>query len=180
MKTCSRCKKRLPKKQFNFTKPGYLRGDCRKCQAVYGKEYKRTHQHIIKAWAARNRAKRNEWRRNWRKTEKGKIATERERMRVSKALRKAYKLKAYYGITPADFKEFIRTQGNKCRICGKAGKENGKHKTLYVDHCHQYHYVRGLLCQNCNTLLGVAKDNIKVLEAAAAYLRRYGFRGCRH
>jgi hypothetical protein len=47
-----------------------------------------------------------------------------------------------------------------------------------VDHCHQTKRVRGVLCQHCNTLLGMAKDKIRVLRAAIKYLRtnRRGYR----
>jgi len=32
--------------------------------------------------------------------------------------------------------------------------------------------VRGLLCNRCNVILGMAKDNIAILQTAVAYLQR--------
>lgn len=42
---------------------------------------------------------------------------------------------------------------------------------LVVDHDHSTGLIRGLLCTNCNTGLGMFKDNIKILEAAIKYLK---------
>jgi hypothetical protein len=52
-----------------------------------------------------------------------------------------------------------------CEICGS--KER-----LVFDHDHQTGKHRGWLCHKCNRLLGQANDNIKILEAAIAYLKR--------
>jgi hypothetical protein len=32
--------------------------------------------------------------------------------------------------------------------------------------------VRGLLCNRCNTILGMARDNIEILKQAIAYLNK--------
>jgi recombination endonuclease VII len=49
------------------------------------------------------------------------------------------------------------------------------HKTLLkdvcIDHRHADNRYRGLLCANCNFVLGHAKDQIKILEAGITYLR---------
>lgn len=61
--------------------------------------------------------------------------------------------------------------GYKCEICGteeaKAPRGN-----LFVDHCHKTEEVRGILCLNCNNLLGSAKDNQEVLLSAIRYLKQ--------
>ena len=41
-----------------------------------------------------------------------------------------------------------------------------------VDHCHKTKAVRGILCNRCNTVLGLCKDDDKLLSALAGYLRR--------
>jgi hypothetical protein len=60
-------------------------------------------------------------------------------------------------------------QGRVCAVCKK--KTN---KRLSGDHNHTTGKPRGLLCNNCNTGLGMFEDNPHLLEEAAAYLRKYG------
>ena len=55
-------------------------------------------------------------------------------------------------------------QEGLCKICSKEA-------ILYVDHCHDSEEVRGLLCQQCNTLLGMAKDSTDTLASAIEYLK---------
>jgi len=56
-------------------------------------------------------------------------------------------------------------QKGRCLICTKIPT-----KQLVVDHCHTTGKVRGLLCDKCNFLLGLANDQINVLQNAIAYL----------
>ena len=64
-------------------------------------------------------------------------------------------------------KLFIKQDG-RCAICGRPEKEL-KHK-LSLDHCHDSGLCRGLLCGTCNTLLGMAHDDIHILQNAISYL----------
>jgi hypothetical protein len=57
----------------------------------------------------------------------------------------------------------------RCEICGKSDAQNGK--LLAVDHDHETGKLRGLLCGQCNTVLGLVKDEPAVLLRAAEYLR---------
>lgn len=81
--------------------------------------------------------------------------------------------KAKYGITRDEYDALLEAQGFCCRICGLEEWEN-RDGLLHVDHSHRTNKVRGLLCDNCNNLLGRAKDRVDVLENAAAYLRETG------
>lgn len=79
-------------------------------------------------------------------------------------------LKENYNITLEQY-DFLRIQqGQKCLICSRE-------QALVVDHCHKFGHVRGLLCSNCNSGLGMFGDNISCLEMAAAYLRERGSSG---
>lgn len=75
--------------------------------------------------------------------------------------------KSKYGITTAQFNEMALKQEGKCLICGT------KPKVLHVDHCHSKRIVRGLLCRECNLMLGFAKDNVEILERGIRYLRGF-------
>lgn len=57
----------------------------------------------------------------------------------------------YYGITPRDYKQLVLDQDGACFLCGEPPDERG----LMVDHDHETGVVRGLLCNECNTGLGL-------------------------
>jgi hypothetical protein len=84
-----------------------------------------------------------------------------------------------YGISLAEYNIIRENQNYRCACCGRHEEEveQGKAKTpatsLQVDHCHDTGKVRGLLCTNCNTLLGKSKDDVSVLEAAIRYLKEH-------
>ena len=61
----------------------------------------------------------------------------------------------------------FEVQENKCAICGSVLSDTNK---AFVDHCHNTKKVRGLLCAKCNTLLGMAKDDVSILQNAITYL----------
>lgn len=72
-----------------------------------------------------------------------------------------------YGLTPEAYIEMLNEQEGKCCIC-----ENDTEEILQVEHDHKTGIVRGLVCGNCNKMLGQAKDNPKVLRAGADYLEK--------
>lgn len=78
--------------------------------------------------------------------------------------------KSKYGITQHAYDALRSAQGDRCAICRKDFHELPKAPA--VDHCHNTGRVRGLLCSNCNTGLGLFKDNEEMLAKAVAYLRR--------
>ena len=49
-----------------------------------------------------------------------------------------------------------------------------QNKAYRLDHCHKSGAVRGLLCLNCNTMIGHAHDDPAKLESGARYLRERG------
>lgn len=78
-----------------------------------------------------------------------------------------------YGITEAQYEDMKRLQNNKCMICSSEGfmiGKNGHTEKLVVDHDHETGQVRSLLCHNCNRALGLLKDNVDTVQAAANYL----------
>jgi hypothetical protein len=87
-----------------------------------------------------------------------------------KAKRDRIKLsvKRKFNLTLNDYDVLYLEQGGKCAICGTHQKNLVR--TLAVDHDHNTGKVRGLLCQPCNTGIGLLKENVQVLENAIKYL----------
>ena len=69
-----------------------------------------------------------------------------------------------YNLMPEEYERLLIEQGGKCKICGDEMIEP------YVDHDHQTLKVRGLLCIKCNAVLGMARDDVKILLKAVDYL----------
>lgn len=91
----------------------------------------------------------------------------------NKLKRQLAKIKYRYGITEEDIDAMFIRQNGKCGICQKFIKRSGnKDESINIDHDHVTNIVRGLLCRSCNTLLGYARDDIKVLQNAVNYLEQ--------
>ena len=78
-----------------------------------------------------------------------------------------------YGITYKDYNTMFTTQNGCCAICGK--HQSILTYRLAVDHNHKTGKVRGLLCKNCNTSLGVMEDSTELLSKAIQYLEQRNF-----
>ena len=81
-------------------------------------------------------------------------------------------MKNLYGLSEKDFNEIWTKQGNKCAICNSTERGDKKSSNLNVDHDHVTKKVRGILCSPCNKLLGDAKDDPLILDAAIDYLKQ--------
>lgn len=80
------------------------------------------------------------------------------------------RLRRTYGITLEEYNKMFEDQNGCCAICNE--HQLTLNQILYVDHCHESGRVRGLLCLNCNILLGKAKDSEKILFKAIEYLKK--------
>lgn len=76
-------------------------------------------------------------------------------------------LRTKYGLTADDVDKMIVDQGGVCLTCGSLFGENMR---PCVDHDHRVGHVRGILCRNCNTILGLAKEDPIRLRALARYV----------
>ena len=74
-----------------------------------------------------------------------------------------------YGLTRMQYEKMLSDQDYKCanRHC-ESGNEN-----LAIDHCHLSLEVRGILCDNCNTALGLLKESLEAMDGLKAYLVKY-------
>lgn len=72
-----------------------------------------------------------------------------------------------YGLTVDEYNFITQVQSHQCAICRE------EQIRLVIDHCHKTQKVRQLLCRACNAMLGMAGDDIAVLESAIEYLKRH-------
>jgi hypothetical protein len=94
-----------------------------------------------------------------------------------------YGLVRNYNISLTEYAQMFASQNGVCAICKqpetsklpgrKTDQTESRARDLSVDHCHKTGKVRQLLCNACNHMLGVAKDNEEMLLAAADYLRKH-------
>lgn len=75
-----------------------------------------------------------------------------------------------YGIDQAEYDKMLIEQDGKCMICLK--HHTAIEYPLCVDHDHNTGVVRGLLCMNCNTIIGHAHDDVTILESAIKFLNK--------
>lgn len=71
---------------------------------------------------------------------------------------------AKYNVDLATMEKIASLSGVICPICGEWAEK------FHIDHCHKTNKFRGLLCSNCNSGLGLFKDNIERLQKAIEYL----------
>lgn len=79
-----------------------------------------------------------------------------------------------FGITEEQYNSMLESQGGVCKIC----KSPPANRRLSIDHDHSCcvgpktcgNCIRALLCNPCNTILGLAGDEPDRLRAAAKYL----------
>lgn len=60
---------------------------------------------------------------------------------------------------------------DNCEICNTAFTEIGGRRRI-IDHCHNTSKVRGAICRNCNTGLGMFGDSELLLKKAISYLHK--------
>lgn len=126
-----------------------------------GKDWQREHngyvpweEHVANLEAKRKA--RAAYMREWGKTEAGR------RQKISQTIKKR-------GVTIEQYEQAYDSQQGKCWICG-IWKEKYAVDRLSVDHCHTTGRFRALLCNNCNTAIGLLGEDPQVLLNAIRYL----------
>lgn len=77
-------------------------------------------------------------------------------------------LQKKYGVTLKWYTKKLKEQGGVCYICKIPSKN-----TLAVDHNHSTGEARGLLCSNCNTALGLLKEDKTIIKNLISYIDEY-------
>lgn len=146
-KTCSRCKrnKLLTDYTKDFKGRNGLSAQCKVCQKERRDKTFKERQNLWRRYAGKNIEK-------------------------LKRRDKEYNLKRKFGMTMEDYDKMLAAQKNGCAICGVEKSKNGK--ALAVDHCHQTGLIRGLLCNEHNTALGLFSENLEIMQKAIDYLKK--------
>jgi len=87
----------------------------------------------------------------------------------SSEYRKWSNIRRRYKITKEEYEQIVENQKNKCVLC----EEDMADKKAVVDHCHTSGEVRGILCNNCNALIGFSKEEVTILRNAISYLKKW-------
>ena len=155
MKKCSRCGKSKSLGEFfsNKRRKDGVQTYCKSCHLEYGRQ----------RYAAPESHRRR------------KMNRKESKRRRAASSRKWY-LKSTYGITEEQYLALYEKHNGGCWICGEK-----KDYFLHVDHNHSCcagakscgKCIRGLLCFNCNTMIGHARDNVELLQRAINYIKDF-------
>lgn len=79
-------------------------------------------------------------------------------------------MKRVYGITLNEYNSMLDQQHGVCYVCHKP--PTGERR-LAIDHCHTTGSVRKLLCSNCNTVLGLVKEDVNIMNKLINYIKEH-------
>lgn len=79
-----------------------------------------------------------------------------------------------YGVEYEWFDNQLQVQKGLCAVCQKDLIGINKQNKPHVDHCHATGKVRGILCNRCNTVLGLCNDDQKLFANLKWYLECHG------
>lgn len=74
------------------------------------------------------------------------------------------------GITDSQYWDLYKKQDGKCGICSRR-MYSKRYKRLAVDHNHKTGDIRGLLCSNCNTGIGLFHECPTALSRAIEWVK---------
>lgn len=84
-----------------------------------------------------------------------------------------YSYKTKYGITYQQKQELILKQNNKCLCCGVDFETIRRLQHICIDHDHITGVIRGVLCNNCNTALGLLHEDLERVKKLEIYIIKH-------
>lgn len=152
-------------------RPHYAKGLCEPCyKHQHYEENRERHLALGRKWREENRQHKLELNRDWvERNREHKQKFDRDQRKAKPRLGYSQKLLRRYGISLAVYDEMLRAQNDACAICGRVPDKGDRR--LSVDHDHTTNAVRGLLCNNCNLLIGLSRESPKILANAISYLK---------
>jgi 5-methylcytosine-specific restriction endonuclease McrA len=150
MKTCHKCSKTKPYRDFNKCRRRGLQAKCRECEKAYYRANKERHKARCRAWAQANAPKRNSYKRKWYANNRDEINQKNRELyaedpkkylsrnrewavnnplkaKVPKVRYRVRKHNAAGHHSAAQLRDRFNYFGNKCVACGAEGP-------LHVDH----------------------------------------------
>jgi hypothetical protein len=150
-RTCKICNQY--KDISNFHPKGYY---CRECR----NEKQRQYWANLPIEVRRSRQMKSEAQKRYRENN----------LEKTKLIARKGHIKRKFGITLEEYDLMLNSQNGVCAIC-QLTCDSGY--SLAVDHNHKTGKIRGLLCKNCNTAIGLLKENTDVMIKAVQYLKFY-------
>lgn len=164
MKKCSSCKTEKDLSCFSkrvSAKDG-LQGRCRDCESLAKKKYYEDNRERLKTSVKK------------RYVEKRHEILEQKAF-YYKNTHRPRKLLQVYNLSEEKYLKMLDEQKNECAICNTNVDELPA--SLCVDHNHKTNEIRGLLCRDCNSAIGLLKDKPQVVKNAYQYLIERGHYG---
>jgi len=176
MKKCKECG--IEKPTYDYYKHKYSKDRlmyvCKSCWLIRCKVFRDDNPNSIKISNKNSYLKKREER-----IRKQKIYSENNKEKI-KAYSIEYKKKnpeysrrtvlSKYGLLLSDFYSMLESQNNSCAICGTKFIKKSDAK---LDHDHITNKHRELLCNGCNTSLGLMKENKEYLLSMVRYIKKW-------
>lgn len=144
---------------------------CKPCKSITDKMYISADPKRIEKRKQRSR----EWQKNNPKQYKETMQKwKKNNLEKKWQLDKKSHLWTHYRLTIEDYSTMFDEQGGVCLICKNARK-------LIVDHDHSCcenkltcgNCVRGLICNQCNLIVGIIENNHDIIEYSKKYINKY-------
>jgi hypothetical protein len=176
-KACRDCGEVKPLDDF-YRHPGMADGrlsSCKDCRKAYSRDWRKREERRAKDRERKSTPEYKEQAKVYQASVRGRYPT-RDRNRLGRLRR--------LGLTPDLLVAMMASQGNACAICRTPLDPDifspDVQLRRHVDHDHSCcpplngcpNCIRGVLCHNCNRMLGMARDDPEVLRRAASYLVR--------
>jgi Recombination endonuclease VII len=158
MKKCTECCLEKDESRFSKKRSG-LNTRCKECIGKYMK-------HLY----AKDRPKELEKRKAWYRKNQARVKREaKNRYASNKEDIKFRRIFLKYGLTKEGYENLLAEQNGTCAVC----KLPNSFKSFAVDHNHITLAVRGLLCDKCNTALGLLDEDIERMASLISYVKKY-------
>lgn len=158
-KICNVCQQEKGLAMFNRNKQAK---DGRRSTCILCRNKKRREDYEVNPEPVRTVV--SDWKKNQGKSKRAQIS-------------RRHALKKRYSMTLEKYDGLLASQGGTCALCSATHSKSGRKLTVDHDHncCPEESCgmcVRGLLCEQCNSMLGQGQDDPDRLLAGAFYLLR--------